>query len=93
MNNVVNTVFVLISSLHYLFCISVAVQARAIDRIFEILIVGAKPRHSGQAAGAKAVTAHVTSARRDVLQKHVTLPLFIENGEFPGFRRRKVSLR
>ena len=32
---------------------SIAAQARAIDRIFEILIVGAKPRHSGQAAGAK----------------------------------------
>ena len=32
---------------------TVAAQARAIDRIFEILIVGAKPRHSGQAAGAK----------------------------------------
>ena len=32
---------------------SVAAQARAIDRIFEILIVGAKPRHSGQAAGEK----------------------------------------
>ena len=31
---------------------SVAAQARATDRIFEILIVGAKPRHSGQAAGA-----------------------------------------
>ena len=31
---------------------SVAAQARAIDRIFEILIVGAKPRHNGQAAGA-----------------------------------------
>ena len=31
---------------------TVAAQARAIDRIFEILIVGAKPRHSGQAAGA-----------------------------------------
>ena len=30
----------------------VAAQARAIDRIFEILIVGAKPRHNGQAAGA-----------------------------------------
>ena len=34
------------------FFISVAAQARAIDRIFEILIVGAKPRHNGQAAGA-----------------------------------------
>ena len=32
---------------------SVAAQARAIDCIFEILIVGAKPRHSGQAAGEK----------------------------------------
>ena len=32
---------------------TVAAQARAIDRISEILIVGAKPRHSGQAAGAK----------------------------------------
>ena len=31
----------------------VAAQARAIDRIFEILIVGAKPRHSRQTAGAK----------------------------------------
>ena len=32
---------------------TVAAQARAIDRIFEILIVGAKPRHIGEAAGAK----------------------------------------
>ena len=61
--------------------LTVAAQARAIDRIFEILIVGAKPRHSGQAAGAKAVTAHVTCACRDVLQKHMSHSLFLSKME------------
>ena len=62
-------------------CITVAAQARAIDRIFEILIVGAKPRHSGHAAGAKAVRAHVTCARRDVLPKHMSHSLFLSKME------------
>ena len=59
----------------------VTAQARAIDRIFEILIVGAKPHHSGQAAGAKTVRAHVTCARQDVFQKNMSHSLFLSKME------------
>ena len=63
---------------------AVTAQARAIDRIFEFLIVGAKPRHSGQAAGAKQESPCNLCPSRCIAEAHVTLPLFIEGGEFPG---------